>query len=135
MYALGYEALRRVREVREQCKKLSDSYFNNLEDFTRKKMSRITSEQSDLLVEMDRVSNIIAELRLLLNKIDNHKSFLITAETIIKLDSDKIEEKVKEGLFNIRKFKESHQSNLFIEKNYEHRFYNFLSNTFFYGNK
>jgi hypothetical protein len=46
--------------VREQCKKLSDSYFNNLEDFIRKKMSRITSEQSDLLVEMDRVSNIIA---------------------------------------------------------------------------
>ena len=39
---------------------------------------------------MDRVSNIISELKLLLNKIDNHKSFLMTAETIIKLDSDKI---------------------------------------------
>ena len=39
---------------------------------------------------MDRVSNIIAELKLLLNKIDNNKSFLMTAETVIKLDSDKI---------------------------------------------
>ena len=42
----------------------------------------------------------------------------MTAETIIKLDSDKIEEKVKEGIFNISKFKESHKSNLFIEKNF-----------------
>ena len=43
-------ALKRVREVREQCKKLSDSYFSNLEDFIRKKMVKITSEQSDLLL-------------------------------------------------------------------------------------
>ena len=59
----------------------------------------------------------------------------MTAETVIKLDSDKIEEKVKEGIFNISKFKDNHKSNLFIEKNFEHRFYNFLSNTLFYGNK
>ena len=77
-------------------------------------MSRITSEQSDLLMEMDRVSNIVAELKLLLNKMENHKSFLATAETIIKLDSDKIEDKVKEALFNINKFKESHKSNLYV---------------------
>ena len=43
-------ALKRVREVRDQCKKLSDSYFANLEDFIRKKMAKITSEQSDLLL-------------------------------------------------------------------------------------
>lgn len=35
---------------------------------------------------MDRVNNIIAELKLLMNKLDNNRSFLASAETIIKLD-------------------------------------------------
>lgn len=135
MYNWHYSALRRVREVRDHCKKIADSYFTNLEEFIRKKMGKITAEQSDLLGEMDRVNNIIAELKLLLNKVDNNKTFLSSAETIIKLDGDKIEEKVKEGIFNISKFKENHKTNLYVEKNYEHRFYNFLSNTFYYGNK
>lgn len=81
------------------------------------------------------MNNIVAELKLLLNKMDNHKSFLSSAETIVKLDGEKIEEKVREGIFSIAKFKEMHRANLYIEKNYEHRFYNFLSNTFYYGNK
>jgi hypothetical protein len=42
-------------------------------------MSKITSEQSDLIIEMDRVNNIVQELKLLLNKIDSHKAFLATA--------------------------------------------------------
>ena len=100
--------------MRDHCRKIADSYFGNLEDFLKKKMGKITSEQSDLIVEMDRVSNIVAELRLLLNKIDNNKSFLSSAETIIKLDGEKIEEKVKEGILNIAKFKENHKSNLYI---------------------
>jgi len=33
------------------------------------------------------------------------------------------------------RFKEGHKSNLFIEKNYEQKYYNFLASTFFYGNK
>ena len=94
-----------MRDVREQCRKISDSYFQNLEEFIRKKMNRVTSEQSDVQAEMDRVSNIMAELRLLLGKIESHKSFLLTAETVLKLDSDRIEEKVKEGLFTVNKFK------------------------------
>ena len=48
---------------------LSDVYFSNLEDYIRKKMARVTSEQSDLIAEMDRVSNIVAELKLLMNKL------------------------------------------------------------------
>ena len=49
-------------------------------------------------MEANRVNNIIAELRLLINKLENNRSFLSTAETIIKLDGDKIENKVKEGM-------------------------------------
>lgn len=74
-------------------------------------------------------------MRLLLNKLDNNKSFLISAETIIKLDGDKIEEKIKEGVESIMRFKENHRNNFYVEKNYEHKCYNFLSNTFYYGNK
>jgi hypothetical protein len=63
---------------------------------------------------MDRVNNIIAELKMLLNKMENTRSFLTTAETIVKLDGDKIEEKVKEGFDNILKFKENHKNNLYV---------------------
>ena len=81
-------------------------------------MNKITSEQSDLILEMDRVNNIMAELRLLLNKLDNNKSFLASAETIIKLDGDKIEEKIKEGVESIMRFKENHKNNFYVEKNF-----------------
>jgi hypothetical protein len=47
---------------------------------------------------MDRVNNIIGELKLLLNKLDTNKVFLHSAETIVKLDGDRILEKVKEGI-------------------------------------
>ena len=77
-------------------------------------MNKITSEQSDLILEMDRVNNIMAELRLLLNKLDNNKSFLASAETIIKLD----EEKIKEGVESIMRFKENHKNNFYVEKNF-----------------
>lgn len=98
-------------------------------------MARVTSEQSDLIGEMDRVSNIVAELKLLMNKLENGKYFLNSAATIIKLDGDKLQEKVREGFTNIGRFKEGHKNNLFIDKNFEHRLSNFLSNTFYYGNK
>lgn len=42
---------------------------------------------------------------------------------------------MKEGLGNIHRFKEAHRNSLYVEKNYEHKFYNFLASTFFYGNK
>lgn len=103
-----------MKEIREQCKKISDSYFNNLEDFIKKKIGKLTSEQSELIVEMDRVNNIIAELRLLLNKLDNNRAFLQSAETVVKLDGDKIEEKVREGITNIQRFKEAHKNSLFV---------------------
>ena len=98
-------------------------------------MNRVTSEQSDLLGEMDRVSNIVTELKMLLSKLENNRQFLNSAATIIKLDGDKLEEKVREGYSNIHRFKEGHKSNLFIDKTYEHRLSNFLANTFYYGNK
>jgi predicted RND superfamily exporter protein len=72
--------------VREHCRKIADSYFGNLEEFIKKRMGKLTSEQSELIVEMDRVSNIIAELKLLLNKLDNNRAFLQSAETVVKLD-------------------------------------------------
>lgn len=53
-------------------------------------MGKLTSEQSELIVEMDRVNNIIGQLKLLLNKLDNNRVFLQSAETIVKLDGDKI---------------------------------------------
>jgi hypothetical protein len=58
-------------------------------------MNKLTAEESELIVEVNRVNNIIAELKLLLNKLENNRSFLNSAETIIKLDGDKIENKVK----------------------------------------
>lgn len=79
MYSCFNKALRRIREVRDHCKKIADSYFNNLEEFVKKKMGKLTSEQSELIVEMDRVNNIIGELKLLLNKLDNNKVFLQSA--------------------------------------------------------
>jgi hypothetical protein len=79
-----------VKEVRDQCRKLLDSYFLNLEEFIKKKMNKLTAEESELIAEVNRVNNIIAELKLLLNKLDNNRSFLNSAETIIKLDGDKI---------------------------------------------
>lgn len=85
-----YSAIRKVKEVRDQCRKLLDSYFLNLEDFIKKKMNKLTAEESELIVEVNRVNNIIAELKLLLNKLENNRSFLNSAETIIKLDGDKI---------------------------------------------
>jgi hypothetical protein len=124
-----------VREVREHCRKIADSYFGNLEEFIKKRMGKLTSEQSELIVEMDRVSNIVAELKLLLNKLDNNRAFLQSAETVVKLDGEKIEEKVREGLSNIHRFKEAHRNSLFVEKNFEHKYYNFLASTFYYGNK
>lgn len=54
---------------------------------------------------MDKVNNIISELKLLCGKMENARSFLSSAENIIKLDGDKLEEKVKEGCANIVKFK------------------------------
>lgn len=79
-----------MKEVRDQCRKLIDSYFLNLEEFIKKKMNKLTAEESELIVEVNRVNNIIAELKLLLNKLENNRSFLNSAETIIKLDGDKI---------------------------------------------
>lgn len=79
-----------MKEVRDQCRKLLDSYFLNLEEFIKKKMNKLTAEESELIAEVNRVNNIIAELKLLLNKLDNNRSFLNSAETIIKLDGDKI---------------------------------------------
>lgn len=79
-----------MKEVRDQCRKLLDSYFLNLEEFIKKKMNKLTAEESELIVEVNRVNNIIAELKLLLNKLENNRSFLNSAETIIKLDGDKI---------------------------------------------
>lgn len=46
-----------------------ETYFNNLEEFVRKKMTKIMSEQSDLFLELDKVNNIVAELRLFSNKL------------------------------------------------------------------
>lgn len=69
-----------------------------MEEFIKKKMNKLTAEESELIVEVNRVNNIIAELKLLLNKLENNRSFLNSAETIIKLDGDKIEQKVKEGV-------------------------------------
>lgn len=58
-----------MKEVRDQCRKLLDSYFLNLEEFIKKKMNKLTAEESELIVEVNRVNNIIAELKLLLNKL------------------------------------------------------------------
>ncbi len=77
-------------------------------------MSKITAEQSDLIMQMDKVNNIVAELKLLMNKLENNKSFLNSAETIIKLDGDRIEEKVRQGILTINKFKENHKANLYV---------------------
>ena len=42
-------------------------------------MNKLTSEESELIVEVNRVNNIIAELKLLLNKLENNRSFLNSA--------------------------------------------------------
>jgi hypothetical protein len=44
VYMDNYVALRRVKEIRDHCRKISDSYFSNLEEFIKKKMGKITSE-------------------------------------------------------------------------------------------
>lgn len=48
------------------------------------------SEQSNLYQEIDRANNITNELKMLVQRLDNSKDFISSAQTIIRLDSDKI---------------------------------------------
>ena len=67
-----------------------DYYFHNLEDYVRKRMEKMLSDQSDLFRELDKVTTIVSELKMLCNRLENPKSFITNAQTIIKLDGDKI---------------------------------------------
>ena len=43
---------------------------------------------------------------MLCNRLENPKTFITNAQTIVKLDSDKIEEKVKQGYLTVNHLKE-----------------------------
>lgn len=53
-------------------------------------MMGLMSEQSNLFQEVDRGNHIINELKLLTHRLDNSKEFLSSAQTIVRLDSEKI---------------------------------------------
>ena len=53
-------------------------------------MEKMLSDQSDLFRELDKVTTIVSELKMLCNRLENPKSFITNAQTIIKLDGDKI---------------------------------------------
>jgi hypothetical protein len=63
-------------------------------------MIGLISEQSNLFQELDKANNIVNELKLLVNMLDNSRDFISSAQTIINLDIDKIEEKVKKSYTN-----------------------------------
>jgi len=91
-----------------------DSYFHNLEDYVRKRMEKMLSDQSDLFRELDKVTTIVSELKMLCNRLENPKTFIPNSQTIIKLDGDKIEEKVKQGYNTVNNLREQHRVNLQI---------------------
>ena len=93
------------------------------------------SEQSDFFQELDRSNNIINELKLLIHRLDNSREFLGSAQTIIKLDGDKIEDKIRQSYSSINNLKQLYKVNLHVEKSYEQKLVNYLSKTVFYGNQ
>ena len=42
-------SMKKIRETRDHSRKVLDSYFHNLEDYVRKRMEMMLSEQSDLV--------------------------------------------------------------------------------------
>ena len=68
-------------------------------------MMTLMSEQSDLFQELDKANNIVNELKLLVHRLDNTREFLSSAQTIIRLDGEKIEEKVRSSYGTVRNLK------------------------------
>ena len=91
------------------------------------------SEQSDLFQELDKANNIVNELKLLVHRLDNSRDFISSAQTIVRLDSDKIEEKVKGSYNTVRNLKEHYKVNFHVEKGYEQKLVTYLSKLAFYG--
>ncbi len=63
------KAIKKIRETRDHCRKIMDSYFHNLEDYVRKRMEKMLSDQSDLFRELDKVTTIVSELKMLCNRL------------------------------------------------------------------
>ena len=57
--AIFESCLHRIRETRENSRKVVDSYFSSLEEHVRKRMMNLMSEQSDLFQELDKANNIV----------------------------------------------------------------------------
>ena len=53
-------------------------------------MVGLMSEQSDLFQELEKANNIVNELKLLVHRLENARDFISSAQTIVRLDSDKI---------------------------------------------
>ena len=53
-------------------------------------MVGLMSDQSDLFQELDKTNNIVNELKLLVHRLDSSKEFISSAQTIVRLDGDKI---------------------------------------------
>ena len=68
-------------------------------------MEKMLGDESDLFRELDKVTTIVSELKMLCNRLDNPKTLINNAQTIIKLDGDKIEEKVKQGYLTVKSLK------------------------------
>lgn len=88
--AIFENTLYKIREMKENSKRIVDSYYISLEESVKKKMVGLMSEQSDLFQELDKANNIINELKLLVHRLDNSRDFISSAQTIVRLDSDKI---------------------------------------------
>ena len=65
-------------------------------------------------MELEKANSIINELKILFQKLDDAKSFLSSAHTIIKLDGEKIEDRVKNCYVTVNQLKDHHRGNLFI---------------------
>ena len=63
---------------------------------------------------MEKANSIINELKILYQKMDDSKAFLSSAHTITKLDSDKIEERVRNCQHTVNNLKEHYRVNLYI---------------------
>lgn len=69
-----------------------------------------------------------------MHRLDNSREFLSSAQTIIRLDGDKIEDKVRQSYSTIRSLKDIYKVNLHIEKSYEQKLVSYLSRAVYYGN-
>lgn len=82
--------MKKIKEVKESVDKIVKSFFANLEDTTRKKMTYFMSDKSELSEKLDKCESIVKELENLIKTLDTPSMFLDTVEKTIRLEANRL---------------------------------------------